>query len=113
MKPPVGAQPSMPMLSRLLTALEGTEGVEMAALLAGTPRATPDVAMTDAQRVTNSGNLGACLQVYIEADAAVLIDDVGDGRFLRLQGAPGHHGRWRYAVERHRPLIGRFSGEVA
>ena len=52
-------------------------------------------------------------QVYIEGQNAVLIDDVGDGRALHLQGAPGHHGRWRYAVERHRPLIGRMDGEVA
>ena len=113
MKPPVAAQLPMSMLLRLLTALEDTEGVEVAALLPNTPGVTTDVAMIDAQRVTNSGNLGACLQVYIEGDAAVLVDDVGDGRLLRLQGAPGHHGRWRYAVERHRPLIGRTFGEVA
>ena len=70
-------------------------------------------ALGDANRVTTSGGLGACLQVYIEGHNAVLIDDVGDGRALHLQGAPGHHGRWRYAVERHRPLIGRMDGEVA
>ena len=56
---------------------------------------------------------GACLQVYLEGENAVLLDHVGDGRALHLQGAPGHHGRWRYAVERHRPLIGRMDEEVA
>ncbi len=113
LKPPVAAQRSMSMLSRLLTALEDTEGVESVALHADASRPPFNGALDDANRVTTSGGLGACLQVYIEGHNAVLIDDVGDGRALHLQGAPGHHGRWRYAVERHRPLIGRMDGEVA
>ena len=103
----------MSMLSRLLTALEDTEGVESVALHADASRPPFDGALDDANRVATNGGLGACLQVYIEGQKAVLIDDVGDGRTLHLQGAPGHHGRWRYAVERHRPLIGRMDGEVA
>ena len=103
----------MSMLSRLLTALEDTDGVESVALLKEASGSTSGAGLDDAQRVTNGGGLGACLQVYIEGHNAVLIDDVGDGRALHLQGTPGHHGRWRYAVERHRPLIGRMDGEVA
>ena len=103
----------MSMLSRLLTALEDTEGVESVALHADASRPPSNGALGDANRVTTSGGLGVCMQVYIEGHNAVLIDDVGDGRALHLQGAPGHHGRWRYAVERHRPLIGRMNGEVA
>ena len=103
----------MSMLSRLLTALEDTEGVESVALHSAASQAASNRALGDANRVTTSGGLGACLQVYIEGQNAVLIDDVGDGRALHLQGAPGHHGRWRHAVERHRPLIGRMDGEVA
>ena len=102
----------MSMLSRLLTALEDTEGVESVALHADASHPTPNGALSDANRVTTSGGLGACLQVYIEGQSAALIDAIGDGRTLHLQGSPGHHGRWRYAVERHRPLIGRMNGEV-
>ena len=113
MKPPVAAQPSMSMLSRLLTALEHTEGVEAATLHPNGPQSAPGVAFAEADRVAKNGDLGACLQVYIEAEHAVLLDDVGDGRCLRLEGASGHYGRWRHAVERHRPLIGRMHEEVA
>ena len=103
----------MSMLSRLLTALEDTEGVESVALHSAASQAASNRGTGRCESGDHKRGLGACLQVYIEGHNAVLIDDVGDGRALHLQGAPGHHGRWRYAVERHRPLIGRMDGEVA
>ena len=113
MKPPVAAQPSMSMLSRLLTALEQTPGVHAATLHANGPHADSTGLYNGAERMTKAASLGRVLQVFVEGDRAVLLDDVGDGRHLHLEGTSGQFGRWRYAVERHRPLIGRIHEEVA
>ena len=103
----------MSMLSRLLTALEQTEGVDGASLHAEGTGSESGAVLDKADRLSKTGGLGACLQVYLEGENAMLLDHVGDGRCLRLDGASGHYGRWRHAVERHRPLIGRMHEEVA
>ncbi len=113
LKPPVAACPSMSMLSRLLTALEQTTGADAASLHSGADASASHALFEKANHLSTIGGLGGCLQLYVEGNRATLLDDVGDGRHLRLEGAPGHFGRWRHAIERHRPLIGRVPGEVA
>jgi len=113
LKPPVAACPSMSMLSRLLTALEQTTGVDSASLHSGEDASPSQALFEQATRLSTIAGLGGCLQLYVEGDRATLLDDVGDMRHLRLEGAPGHYGRWRHAIERHRPLIGRVHEEVA
>jgi len=103
----------MSMLSRLLTALEQTTGADAASLHSGADASASHALFEKANHLSTIGGLGGCLQLYVEGDRATLLDDVGDGRHLRLEGAPGHFGRWRHAIERHRPLIGRIPEEVA
>lgn len=113
LKPPVAAQPLMSLLSRLFTALEQAPGVDAASLHHEGSGMAPSAFIDGATRLADAASLGGCLQLFIEGEDAVLVDDVGDGRHLYLRGSSGHFGRWRYAVERHRPLIGRIHEEVA
>ncbi len=113
LKPPVAACPSMSMLSRLLTALEQTKGADAASLHSGADGSPSNGLFERAAHLSSIGGLGGCLQLYVEGDRALLLDGVGDGRLLRMEGSPGHYGRWRHAIERHRPLIGRVHEVVA
>ena len=113
LKPPVAACPSMSMLSRLLTALEQTKGADAASLHSGANESPSHALFAKGSQLSTIGGLGACLQLYVEGDRATLLDDVGDGRLLQMDGSLGHFGRWRHAIERHRPLIGRVHEGVA
>ena len=113
LKPPAAACPSMSMLSRLLTALEQTTGADAASLHSGADGSPSHALFEKGTQLSAIGGLRGCLQLYVEGNQATLLDDVGDGRLLRMEGSPGYFGRWRHAIERHRPLIGRVHEEVA
>ena len=103
----------MSMLSRLLTAFEQTTGADAASLHSGADASPSHALFQKANRLSTIAGMGGCLQLYVEGSRATLLDDIGDGRHLQMQGSPGHFGRWRHAIERHRPLIGRVHEEVA